>query len=61
MMKANRQLRDKIGDISSMVMTAIEKASKLKKQIITHRDAPPDPTVNGKTREISKYQVKITK
>jgi len=60
MMKSNRLLREKIGDISQMVATAIQKASKLKKQIITHRDAPADPTVKSKRKEIKKYQLKVT-
>jgi predicted peroxiredoxin len=61
MMKANRALRDKIHDISEMVITAIQKASKLKKQIITHRDPPPDPGVNDRLKEIKNYQLKIMK
>lgn len=48
MMKANRTLRDKIKEISAMVISAIQKASKLKKQIITHRDPPPDPAIKTK-------------
>lgn len=61
MMKANRMLREKIGDIASMVITAIQKASKLKKQIVTHRDEPNDPSVASKNKEIKDYQAKITK
>lgn len=59
MMKANHLLRDKIKDISDMVITAIKKASILKKQIITHRDPPPDPEIKEKLDEIKNYQIKI--
>lgn len=61
MMKANRMLREKIGDIAKMVVTAIQKAAKLKKQIITHRDGPADPEVANKTKTIQQYQVKLSK
>jgi hypothetical protein len=61
MMKANRNLRDKIGDISTMVISAISKAAVLKKQIITHRDKPSDPALGKKNNEINKYQAKINR
>jgi hypothetical protein len=61
MMKANRNLRDKIGEISTMVISAISKAAVLKKQIITHRDKPNDPALGKKNSEINKYQAKINK
>lgn len=59
MIKANHLLRDKIKDISEMVITAIKKASLLKKQIITHRDPPPDPSIKEKLDEIKTYQIKV--
>ena len=59
MIKANHLLRDKIKDIAEMVITAIKKASQLKKQIITHRDPPPDPSIRERLDEIKTYQIKI--
>jgi hypothetical protein len=61
MMKANRNLRDKIGEISTMVISAISKAAVLKRQIITHRDKPNDPAIGKKNKEINKYQATINK
>lgn len=61
MVKANRLLRDKIHEISQMVVTAIQKALKLKKQIVTHRDPAPSDHVQSKLDEIKSYQVKIMK
>ena len=61
MMKVNRHLRDKIGEISQFVASAITKARTLKRQIITHRDKPHDPEVAKKEAEIKNYQVKVMK
>lgn len=61
MMNANRHLREKIGEISTMVISAISKAAILKRQIITHRDKPSDPEIGKKNKQITKYQVQITK
>lgn len=61
MMRANRLLRDKIGQISQMVINAITKAGNLKKQIITHRDKPADREVAIREREMRSYEAKINK
>lgn len=61
MMNVNRHLREKIGEISTMVISAISKAAVLKRQIITHRDKPSDPEIGKKNKQITKYQVQITK
>jgi hypothetical protein len=52
LLKTNRALKDKIKDISEMVISAIQKASQLKRKIVTHRDAPPDPAIKYKNKEI---------
>lgn len=59
MMKNNRQLRDKIRDISDMVITAITKASMLKKKIVSHRDEHKNPDMRDRMKEINDYQSKI--
>ena len=61
MMKANRRLREKIGQISNMVINAITKAGNLKKEIITHRFKTDDYEVAQKEKEMNHYQNKINK
>jgi chromosome segregation ATPase len=59
MMKVNRGLRDKILEISSFVITAITKASQLKKRIVSHRDQPVSSDLRGKMKVIKDYQNKL--
>lgn len=61
LIKANKILREKVGQIADLVVSAITKASNLKKQIVTHRDKPTDPALNTKLTEINKYQKSIMK
>ena len=59
MLKANRELRDKIKDISDIVIKSIKKAEAMKKEIHTHRDPPEDIEVRSKVVEINNYQQMI--
>lgn len=59
LMKANKVLREKVGQITDLVVSAITKASNLKKQINTHRNKPNDPELNKKLAIIAKYQKSI--
>lgn len=59
LIRANKILRDKVGQIADLVVSAIEKAATLRKQITTHRDQPKDPELNSKLKEINKYQKAI--
>jgi chromosome segregation ATPase len=59
LLKANKVLRDKVGQIADLVVSAITKASTLRKQISTHRDKPDDPELNSKLKEINRYQKAI--
>lgn len=59
LMKANKILREKVGQITDLVVQAISKAATLKKQIHTHRTKPNDPELNKKLEKISKYQKSI--
>lgn len=61
LMRANKILREKVGQISDLVASAITKASMLKKQITTHRDNRRDPELNSKLKEINKYQKAMRK
>ena len=56
MLKANRSLRDKIKEISDLVVTAVTRAEVIKKAIVTHRDLPDDIEVRTKTGEINQFQ-----
>jgi predicted RNase H-like nuclease (RuvC/YqgF family) len=44
-----------------LVVSAINKAAILRKQISTHRDKPDDPVLNSKLKEINGYQKAIMK
>jgi hypothetical protein len=59
LMKANKILRLKVGQITDLVVQAIKKASNIKKQINTHRKKPNDPELNKKLAIIAKYQKNI--
>jgi len=59
LMKANKILREKVGQITDLVVSAIMKASNLKKQITTHRDKPNDPEQEKKLGVLNKYQKSI--
>lgn len=61
LLRANKILRDKVGQIADLVVSAISKAAALRKQITTHRDKPQDPELNSKLKEINKYQKAIMK
>ena len=61
LIRANKILRDKVGQIADLVVSAIEKAATLRKQITTHRDQPKDPELNSKLKEINRYQKAIMK
>lgn len=61
LIRANKLLRDKVGEISDIVESAIEKASSLRKNIVTHRDQPADPELQRKLKEINRYQKAIMK
>ena len=59
LMKANKILRLKVGQITDLVVQAIKKASSIKKQIFTHREKPSDPELKRKLETIAKYQKNI--
>ena len=59
LMKANKILRLKVGQITDLVVQAIKKASSIKKQINTHREKPSDPELKRKLETIAKYQKNI--
>ena len=59
MITTNFKLRDKISDITKIVKQGIARAVEFKKKIITHRDLPDDPEVQGKTKQIQVYQAKM--
>ena len=60
MMKVNRGLRDKIKDIGDLVISAITKASMLKKKIVTHRDEPTNKELKDRNKQIRDYQAKLS-
>lgn len=61
LIRANKILRDKVSQIADLVVSAINKAVVLRKQITTHRDGPDDPELKTKLKEINKYQKAIMK
>jgi hypothetical protein len=61
LIRANKILRDKVSQIADLVVSAINKAAVLRKQITTHRDGPEDPELKSKLKEINKYQKAIMK
>ena len=61
LINSNKLLRDKVSHISDIVSNALEKASSLRRQIITHRDQPDDEELKSKLKEINRYQKAIMK
>ena len=61
LIRSNKILRDKVSQIADLVVSAINKAAILRKQISTHRDKPDDPVLNSKLKEINRYQKAIMK
>jgi hypothetical protein len=59
MIKSNRELRDKIKEITTIVKSCIKRAAEFKKSIATHRDPPNNPEVSSKQKQISTYQKSI--
>jgi uncharacterized coiled-coil DUF342 family protein len=61
LIKANKMLREKVGTVLNLVVSAVEKADAIRRQIITHRDKPDDPELNSKLKKINNYQKAIMK
>ncbi|CAI2368791.1 unnamed protein product [Moneuplotes crassus] len=61
LINSNKLLREKVHHISDIVLSAVEKATSLRKQIITHRNQPDDEELKSKLKEINKYQKAIMK
>lgn len=61
LIRANKILRDKVGTVLDLVVSAVDKADSIRKHITTHRDKPDDPELNSKLKEINRYQKAIMK
>lgn len=61
LIQANKLLRDKVGTVLDLVISAVDKADSIRKHITTHRDKPDDPELNSKLKEINRYQKAIMK
>lgn len=59
LLRANRMFRDRFKEVSEVVIQAISNAAAMKKYIHTHREAPKDPDVKGKRKEIKENQKAI--
>ena len=52
LIRSNRMFRDRLKEVSEIVIETIKKAANFKKSINTHRKPSNDPEVNQKHKEI---------
>lgn len=61
MLQSNKEIKEKIQEISVIVTAAITKAAILKKTVVTHRDISDNTDVKDKLKILKKHQSDINK